>query len=247
MITGDRSALAISRLAAVDQMRSAAYGAERMAPVDVASGALLPSAALERSALARALKRTADLVCAAVVLIATAPLSFAVAVLIKLEDGGPIIFRQVRTGRAGRPFTLRKFRSMRVDAEAETGPTWAAADDPRVTKVGYWIRALRIDEIPQVWNVLRGEMSFVGPRPERPEFVTILRAAIPHYEQRHTVRPGITGWAQVNLPYAATVEHAHRKLEYDLDYLRRVSLALDFFIMLRTFKIILFGWKSGRR
>ncbi len=243
MITGDRSALAIGRLAAVAQTRSAAYDAERMPPVDVVPGVLLPGT-LERSALARILKRTADLVCAAVVLIATAPLSFAVAALIKLEDGGPIIFCQVRTGRAGRPFTLRKFRSMEVDAEAETGPTWAAADDPRVTKVGYWIRALRIDEIPQVWNVLRGEMSFVGPRPERPEFVTILRAAIPHYEQRHTVRPGITGWAQVNLPYAATVEHARRKLDYDLDYLRRFSLTLDFFIMLRTFKIILFGWKQ---
>jgi lipopolysaccharide/colanic/teichoic acid biosynthesis glycosyltransferase len=143
------------------------------------------------------------------------------------------------------PFTLHKFRSMKVDAEAETGPTWAREDDPRVTRVGRWIRALGIDEIPQMWNVLRGEMSFVGPRPERPEFVSSLRATIPSYDQRHAVRPGITGWAQLHLPYAATVEDARRKLEYDLYYLKHLSIPLDLAIMLRTTAMILFG-RRGR-
>lgn len=194
----------------------------------------------------RRLKRVVDVVTAAAVLVVTAPLSLLVAVLIKLEDGGPVIFRQVRLGRHGVPFVLRKFRSMRVDAEVETGPTWAQEDDPRVTRLGRWIRAFRIDEIPQAWNVLRGEMSFVGPRPERPEFAPLLRSAIPAYDWRHAVPPGITGWAQVNLPYAPTVEHARQKLAYDLYYLEHSSLALDLAIMLRTFKIILFGWRQRR-
>ncbi len=199
---------------------------------------------MERSSLARTVKRTIDLVSAIVLLIVTAPLSLLVAALIKLEDGGPVMFRQARVGRDGVPFTLHKFRSMQVDAEAETGPMWAQADDPRVTRVGYWIRALRIDEIPQVWNVLRGEMSFVGPRPERPEFVATLQAAIPLYDRRHAVRPGITGWAQVNAPYAATIEDSRRKLEYDLEYLKRFSVWLDLVIMVRTITIIVFGWRS---
>jgi exopolysaccharide biosynthesis polyprenyl glycosylphosphotransferase len=203
-----------------------------------------PSDAVARSSLASAVKRAVDLVSATILLIVTAPLSLVVAALIKLEDGGPVIFRQARVGRDGVPFTLRKFRSMQVDAEAETGPMWAQADDPRVTKVGRWIRALRIDEIPQVWNVLRGEMSFVGPRPERPEFVALLQAAIPLYDQRHAVRPGITGWAQVNAPYAATLEDSRRKLEYDLHYLKSFSVWMDLVIMLRTIRIILFGWRS---
>jgi exopolysaccharide biosynthesis polyprenyl glycosylphosphotransferase len=200
--------------------------------------------AVPRSSLAGAVKRAVDLVSATILLILTAPLGLVVAALIKLEDGGPVVFRQARVGRDGAPFTLRKFRSMKVDAEAETGPMWAQADDPRVTKVGRWIRALRIDEIPQVWNVLRGEMSFVGPRPERPEFVALLQAAIPLYDQRHAVRPGITGWAQVNAPYAATLEDSRRKLEYDLHYLQSFSVWMDLVIMIRTIKIILFGWRS---
>jgi lipopolysaccharide/colanic/teichoic acid biosynthesis glycosyltransferase len=197
-----------------------------------------------RTSLARAIKRIIDVVAAAVVLLLTAPLSVLVAVLIKLEDGGPVLFSQVRIGRHGAPFRLRKFRSMRVDAEAETGPVWAQAEDPRVTRVGRWTRALRIDEIPQAWNVLWGEMSFVGPRPERPEFVTLLRSAIPLYDERHAVRPGMTGWAQVNLPYAPTVEHARQKLDYDLFYLQHVSVVTDLFIMMRTIRIILLGWRD---
>lgn len=191
-----------------------------------------------------AAKRAMDVVIASTVLVLTAPLSLVVALLVKLEDGGPVIFSQRRVGHRGVPFTLHKFRSMRVDAEAETGPTWAQRDDPRVTRVGRWIRALRVDEIPQMWNVLRGEMSFVGPRPERPEFVGRLRAAIPCYDQRHAVRPGITGWAQVHLPYAATVEDARRKLDYDLYYLRHLSIGLDLDIILRTTAMILFGRRA---
>jgi exopolysaccharide biosynthesis polyprenyl glycosylphosphotransferase len=218
--------------------------AARMPIVGSQPGLPLRSDTFGGSLLARAVKRTIDLVSASILLILTAPLSLVVAVLIKLEDGGPVIFRQARVGRDGVPFTLRKFRSMKVDAEAETGPMWAQADDPRVTKVGRWIRALRIDEIPQVWNVLHGEMSFVGPRPERPEFVATLQAAIPLYDHRHAVRPGITGWAQVSFPYAATVEDSRRKLEYDLHYLKSFSVWMDLVIMLRTIKIILFGWRS---
>ena len=189
----------------------------------------------------RAVKRTIDVVVAVVVLVLTAPLSVLVALLVKLEDGGPVIFSQRRVGRHGVPFTLHKFRSMRVDAEAETGPTWARANDPRVTRVGRWLRSLGIDEIPQLWNVLRGEMALVGPRPERPEFVGSLRQAIPFYDHRHAVRPGITGWAQLHRPYAATVEDARRKLEYDLYYLTHLSIGMDLGIMLRTAGMILFG------
>jgi exopolysaccharide biosynthesis polyprenyl glycosylphosphotransferase len=191
-----------------------------------------------------AAKRIMDLIIASAVLVLTVPLSLVVALLVKLEDGGPVIFSQQRVGHRGMPFTLHKFRSMRVDAEAETGPTWAREDDPRVTRVGRWIRALRIDEIPQMWNVLRGEMSFVGPRPERPEFVGSLRAAIPFYDERHAVRPGITGWAQLHLPYAATVDDARRKLDYDLYYLKHLSIGLDLAIMVRTTAMILFGRRA---
>jgi sugar transferase (PEP-CTERM system associated) len=197
-----------------------------------------------RSARARVAKRMVDLVAAIGLLVATLPLCLLVALAIKLEDGGPGLFGQVRVGLKGTLFKLWKFRSMRVDAEAQTGATWADANDPRVTWVGRWIRDLRIDEIPQAWNVLRGDMSFVGPRPERPEFVATLHREIPYYEYRHTVRPGITGWAQVNLPYTATVEDARDKLEYDLYYLKNFSVLMDLFILFRTVKIILFGWGS---
>jgi sugar transferase (PEP-CTERM system associated) len=193
---------------------------------------------------ARLAKRAVDLVAATLLLLISAPLCALVTLAIKLEDGGAVLFRQTRAGRRGIPFTLYKFRSMRVDAEAESGPKWAEEEDPRVTRVGRWIRALRIDEIPQGWNVLRGEMSFVGPRPERPEFVEQLRGLIPYYEQRLAVQPGITGWAQINFPYGATIDDARRKLEYELYYLKNFSVLMDAFIMLRTIKIIMFGWGS---
>jgi lipopolysaccharide/colanic/teichoic acid biosynthesis glycosyltransferase len=180
-----------------------------------------------------------------VLLLAGIPICLLVATLIKLEDRGPVLFRQVRVGRRGSLFTLYKLRSMRTNAEAECGPQWAAINDERVTRVGWWIRALRIDEIPQAWNVLWGEMSFIGPRPERPEFVSLLRREVPGYDNRLFIRPGITGWAQVNQPYAGTVADARIKLAYDLEYLQRYSLWLDFRIMFRTVRIILFGWGGG--
>jgi lipopolysaccharide/colanic/teichoic acid biosynthesis glycosyltransferase len=202
-----------------------------------------PGAILSREA--QALKRTVDLLAAFVLMVLGAPLCLLVGLAIRLDDGGPVLFRQTRVGRGGALFTLYKLRSMRDDAEAETGPQWAARSDVRVTRIGRWIRALRIDEIPQAWNVLAGDMSFVGPRPERPEFVGLLRSAIPGYDQRHRVRPGMSGWAQVNQPYSGTVDDARHKLEYDLHYLRNWSLFLDACILARTAKILLFGW--GRR
>jgi lipopolysaccharide/colanic/teichoic acid biosynthesis glycosyltransferase len=193
------------------------------------------------SAANRFLKRAVDLLAATAVLVVTAPLGLCVALLIKMEDGGPIFFRQRRVGLGGVVFLLSKFRSMRVDAEAETGPIWAQPDDPRVTRVGRWIRLLHVDEIPQAWNVLRGEMSFVGPRPERPEFTQALEQALPFYGWRHLVRPGLTGWAQINYRYGASVEDTRHKLEYDLYYLRHYSLFGDLAIVLRTVTRIMKG------
>jgi lipopolysaccharide/colanic/teichoic acid biosynthesis glycosyltransferase len=216
----------------------------RIAAADLAWDANpLPREAVGRPG-ARAVKRLVDVAGAVSLLVISAPLCALVAAVIKLEDGGPILFRQTRVGRRGTLFTLRKLRSMRPDAEAESGPQCAAPDDPRVTRIGRWIRALRIDEIPQAWNVLMGEMSFVGPRPERPEFVATLRKTIPHYDYRHNVRPGITGWAQVNQTYTASVENPASKQEYDLYYLEHISARLDGLILLRTIKIILLGWGS---
>jgi lipopolysaccharide/colanic/teichoic acid biosynthesis glycosyltransferase len=187
-------------------------------------------------------KRALDLLAAGCLLALGAPLCLLVGLAITLEDGGPVLFRQTRVGLGGLPFTLYKLRSMRRDAEAESGPQWAAINDTRVTRVGRWIRALRIDEIPQAWNVLRGEMSFIGPRPERVESVQLLSDLIPGYERRHLLRPGITGWAQVNQRHSGTVEEARLKHAYDLHYLERRSLRLDARILLRTARIILLGW-----
>ena len=216
----------------------------RILVADLQPSWLIFSEGFTRSKWALAVKRVVDVVLATALLVATAPLCALVSLAIKLEDGGPVLFGQRRLGRHGVPFTVLKFRSMRVDAEAESGPAWAQADDPRVTRIGRWIRDLRIDEIPQAWNVLRGDMSFVGPRPERPEFIEILRAAIPYYDHRHAMRPGITGWAQVNFPYGATVEDGRHKLEYDLYYLKNFSVVMDVVVIIRTLKILLFGWGS---
>jgi exopolysaccharide biosynthesis polyprenyl glycosylphosphotransferase len=167
------------------------------------------------------------------------PVLALVAVAVKLSSRGPILFRQTRVGWQGQHFSLYKFRSMRVDAEAETGAVWASKHDPRVTPVGRWLRRLRLDEIPQFINVLRGEMSIVGPRPERPEFVEILSKQIPFFRQRLCVRPGITGWAQINHKYGDTLEDAARKLEYDLYYIKHLSPSLDAYIVLQTLKTVL--------
>lgn len=187
-------------------------------------------------------KRLFDIVAAGTLLVLGTPLCLVVGLAIRLEDGGPALFRQVRVGRGGRSFVLYKLRSMRPDAEAAHGPQWAAIDDERATRVGRWIRALRIDEIPQAWNVLRGEMSFVGPRPERPEFVAVLRRELPGYDRRHSVAPGLTGWAVVNQPYSGTIEDARLKLRYDLEYIECASLLMDLRILARTARILVFGW-----
>ena len=168
------------------------------------------------------------------------PIALVTAAVIRLESSGPILYKQERVGKNGRPFKVMKFRSMRVDAE-KSGPVWASKDDDRTTRVGKIIRKLRIDEIPQFWNILRGEMDFVGPRPERPHFVSQLAEEIPYYEQRHLIAPGLTGWAQIKYPYGASVEDARQKLQYDLYYIKNQSLMLDAIILFETIKIILFG------
>ncbi len=188
----------------------------------------------------RVAKRAMSIVCSAIGLVLTLPIIIIVAIAIKLDSPGPVLFVQERVGKDGRVFKLYKFRSMRQDAEKD-GAKWAAQNDPRVTRVGRIIRKLRIDEIPQMWNVLKGDMAFVGPRPERPVFVERLRRKIPFYDQRHTVHPGITGWAQVCYPYGASDEDALEKLKYDLYYIKHMSLALDLYIIFKTIKIVLFG------
>ena len=168
------------------------------------------------------------------------PIILVTAVLIKLESRGPVFYKQERVGKNGRPFVLVKFRSMNVDAE-KSGPVWASKKDDRTTRIGRIIRKIRVDEIPQFWNILCGQMSFVGPRPERPHFVSQLAQEIPYYEQRHLIAPGLTGWAQIKYPYGASIEDARQKLQYDLYYIKNYSLLLDAIIMFETIKIILFG------
>jgi lipopolysaccharide/colanic/teichoic acid biosynthesis glycosyltransferase len=160
------------------------------------------------------------------------------ALTIACDSEGPILYRQERVGLRGRNFVLLKFRSMRVDAESNGAPRWAVKNDPRVTRVGWLIRKLRIDELPQLYNVLSGDMSFVGPRPERPYFVGELARTIPYYAERHSVKPGVTGWAQVNYHYGASFEDARQKLSYDLFYLKNRSIFLDLIILFRTVRVI---------
>jgi sugar transferase (PEP-CTERM system associated) len=168
------------------------------------------------------------------------PIVIVTAILIKLESRGPVFYKQERVGKNGRTFVLVKFRSMRVDAEKE-GPVWASKGDDRTTRVGRVIRKVRIDEIPQFWNIIKGDMNFVGPRPERPHFVAQLAQEIPYYEQRHLIAPGLTGWAQIKYPYGASIEDARQKLQYDLFYIKNHGLVFDAIILFETVKIILFG------
>ncbi len=174
-------------------------------------------------------------------LILSFPIAVLTAILIKLESRGPIFYFQERVGKNGKPFNVIKFRSMRTDAEADGKPVWAIDNDKRVTLVGRIIRKTRIDEIPQFWNILKGEMNFVGPRPERPHFVKQLATEIHYYEHRHLVAPGLTGWAQIKYPYGASVDDAIQKLQYDLYYIKNQSLTLDMVIVFDTFKTVLFG------
>lgn len=189
--------------------------------------------------LQQGVKRTLDIVVAAVMLVLLLPLLAATGIAIWLESGGPVLYRQQRVGFRGEPFMLMKFRSMRIDAEKDGVPKWAAENDHRVTAVGAFIRKTRIDEIPQLFNVLKGEMSFVGPRPERPFFVEQLCQIIPYYEIRHRVKPGITGWAQLNYQYGASVEDAWHKLQYDLYYIKYYSVLRDLVIILQTIRVVI--------
>jgi sugar transferase (PEP-CTERM system associated) len=191
------------------------------------------------------MKRTFDIALALVTCIAVLPILVLTAIAIKCEGRGRILYRQERVGLRGRVFVLLKFRSMTQDAEADGAPVWAAKRDPRITRVGWFIRKLRIDELPQLYNVLRGDMSFVGPRPERPYFVQRLAQNIPYYHERHSVKPGITGWAQVNYPYGASLEDGRNKLSYDLYYLKNRGLFLDLIILIRTVRVVL--WPDGAR
>ncbi len=185
------------------------------------------------------LSRTSDVAISLAFLVFTLPLMLLVALLVRLSGPGPVLYRQERVGLGGRPFTLLKFRSMRADAELR-GPAWATQRDPRVTRVGSFLRRTRIDELPQLINVLGGAMSFIGPRPERPHFVEQLADAIPHYRERARVKPGLTGWAQVNFPYGASVEDARVKLSYDLYYVKHRGVLLDLAILVSTVRVILF-------
>lgn len=194
-----------------------------------------------RTSLRNSVKRGFDVVTSLALLAPALPIMMVTAVLIWLETGTPILYRQKRVGECGQSFDLLKFRSMCVNAESDGKPQWASAGDARVTRVGRFIRKTRIDELPQIFNVLRGDMSFVGPRPERPFFVTELTQQIPYYANRHSVKPGITGWAQVNYPYGASVEDARRKLQYDLYYAKNHSLFLDLLILVQTAQVVLLG------
>jgi len=194
--------------------------------------------------ISSAAKRLFDLSASALLLALTAPVIALFAVLVKLDSKGPAFFRQTRVGLYGQSFAVVKLRSMRTDAEA-AGAQWATKDDPRVTRVGKFIRKVRIDELPQAWSVLTGQMSFVGPRPERPEFVSELEDHLPYYAERHMVKPGITGWAQINYPYGASIEDSRHKLEYDLYYAKNYTPFLDFLIILQTLRVVL--WHEGAR
>jgi len=187
------------------------------------------------------LRRVNSLLFALLLLVVSLPLIPFIVLAIKLSSPGPVIYRQKRVGLLGRIFNCYKFRTMRADAEADSGPTWAGDDDPRITRVGRFLRNTRLDEIPQLLNVLKGDMAFAGPRPERPEFVAWLSREIPFYSLRHVVRPGVTGWAQISYQYGASLEEAKEKLRYDIYYIKHLSLAFDLFIIFQTVKVILFG------
>ena len=190
-------------------------------------------------------KRLFDIAASLILIVLTAPLVLATAIAIKLESSGPILYRQRRVGLYNVGFDIVKLRSMRVDAEVNGKAVWAEKDDPRITRIGRIIRKLRIDELPQAWSVLKGEMSFVGPRPERPQFVDDLEQQLPYYAERHMVKPGITGWAQINYPYGASIEDSRQKLEYDLYYAKNYSPFLDLLILLQTIRVVL--WPEGAR
>ncbi|ETI64323.1 sugar transferase [Sphingobium sp. C100] len=190
-------------------------------------------------------KRVFDIAASLILLILTGPIILLAAILVKLDSKGPAFYRQQRVGLYGQEFWIVKLRTMRQDAEVAGKAVWAEKDDPRITRLGYWLRKLRIDELPQTWTVLKGEMSFVGPRPERRQFVEDLEQHLRYYAERHMVKPGITGWAQINYPYGASIEDARHKLEYDLYYAKNYTPFLDLLILLQTVRVVL--WPDGAR
>jgi sugar transferase (PEP-CTERM system associated) len=209
--------------------------------VDLQPGWIALSKGFRRTRWILLAKRAIDIVVSMLGLVLATPLALLTAIAIKLDSPGPVLYRQQRVGQNGRLFNLYKFRSMFHGAEAETGPVWTTAKDPRVTRVGRMMRQLRIDEIPQMFNVLKGEMSFVGPRPERPFFVSRLKERVPYYHLRFSIKPGITGWAQISYPYGDSEEDAAEKLQYDLYYVKHMSPIFDLQILFETVKVILFG------
>lgn len=201
---------------------------------------LIFSNGFKRSAIFKRVKRVFDIIISILTLIILSPVCLLVALAIKLDSSGTILYRQERVGEDGKIFKLLKFRSMCINAE-KNGPVWTSPNDNRITRVGRVIRKLRLDEIPQVFNVLKGEMSFVGPRPERPFFVDLLKEEIPFYSERHVIKPGITGWAQIRYCYGASKEDALQKLKYDLYYIKHMSMILDLIIIFETIKIVILG------
>jgi sugar transferase (PEP-CTERM system associated) len=202
---------------------------------------LIFSEGFYKSRTRRFLKRIMDLMLSVVLLILLLPVIITTAILIKIDSKGPVIFSQERLGENKKTYLIYKFRSMFLDAEKQSGPTWAKDNDHRITRVGKYIRQWRVDEIPQLWNVLKGDMSFVGPRPEREFFVKKLEDIIPYFTERFSIKPGITGWAQVSYGYGASVKDAIEKLNYDLFYIKNMSIFMDLMIIMRTVKIVLFG------
>ena len=195
----------------------------------------------QRSGVLVALRRALSFVIALLGLVLALPLLPLIALAIRLDSKGPVLYKQRRVGKAGHVFNVVKFRTMRQDAEADSGPKWAGDNDPRITRIGKFLRIFRLDEIPQLWCVLKGEMAFVGPRPERPEFIEMLSQEIPFYGVRHMVRPGLTGWAQVRYKYGSTVEDAREKLQYDLYYIKNNTLLFDLAILVQTAEVVFMG------
>jgi len=213
----------------------------RVSTRDLRPSQLVFSSELGPSRSSVAVQHIYSFLAALVGAILTLPLMLLAALLVWATSKGPVLYKQTRVGLNGKYFSVLKFRSMFLDAEAATGAVWASRNDPRITMVGKYLRKFRIDELPQFWNVLRGDMSFVGPRPERPEFVQALSEKIPFYRQRHCVKPGLTGWAQINHKYGDTIEDTITKLEYDLYYIKHISFSLDTYIMLNTLKTVILG------
>ncbi len=241
-------ALVDCRLAGMTVVDYATFYAEETGQIDLE--ALQPSWFLYSEGFSglrsyKPLKRVMDVVAALGLLVLSLPVSLLSAGAILVAGGGPVLHRQVRVGLGGRPFVLWKFRSMGPDAERDGGPQWATPDDPRITAIGGWLRRTRIDEIPQLVNVLKGDMSFVGPRPERPHFVTQHSDELPFYGDRHSLKPGLTGWAQLNYPYGASPQDARKKLQYDLYYVKFCSFVLDMIIILQTARVII--WPHSLR